>query len=39
MTCMIGDVIAWRSFRRVVREPSKIFANESKAHRKYSCPM
>ena len=38
MTCIIGDVIAWRRFRRVVKKPVKT-VKENKVHRKYSCPI
>lgn len=40
MTCIIGDIIAWRKFRRIVRKaPPVLIDNEKKAHRKFSCPL
>ena len=39
LTCMVGDVIAWRRFRRIVKNVPQTQAAEKKVvHRKFSCP-
>ena len=39
MTCMVGDVIAWRKFRRILRKaPAAATEAEKKTiNRKISC--
>ena len=42
MTCMSGDIIAWRKFRRITTKTAQVNTDsntEKKAHRKFSCPL